>query len=93
MCEGCGGVRAGREAPEARGPIAGPRAAAEPRLSQYGKFSPGEMTEAMDARHGGISMPARASAPGSLRQMEPRRKDDRLHMRLSIAHGTSATLV
>lgn len=31
---GCGGVRAGREAPGARGPIAGPRVAAEPRLSQ-----------------------------------------------------------
>jgi hypothetical protein len=34
LTAGCGGVRVGREAPGARGPIAGPRVAAEPRLSQ-----------------------------------------------------------
>lgn len=35
---GCGGVRGRREAPAARGPIAGPRAAAEPRLSHVKKL-------------------------------------------------------
>lgn len=46
---GCdGGARRARSARSAGVPIAGPRVAAEPRLSQYGKFSPGGMTKAMD---------------------------------------------